>query len=69
VNEEALARQYLERKRTRQPKDEKESARVMRQLVRAGFSLGTVYRILKQWDVAEDVLSGLEQMDDSTDEP
>ncbi len=64
VNEEALARQYLERKRTRQPKDEKESARVMRQLVRAGFSLGTVYKILKQWDVPEDLLSGLDQMDE-----
>ena len=64
VNEEALARQYLERKRTRQPKDEKESARVMRQLVRAGFSLGTVYKILKQWDVPEDVLGGLDQMEE-----
>jgi regulatory protein len=64
VNEEALARQYLERKRTRQPKDEKESARVMRQLVRAGFSLGTVYKILKQWDVPEEVLSGLDQMEE-----
>ncbi len=56
VNEEALARQYLERKRTRKPTNEKESVRVMRQLVRGGFSLGVAYRILKSWDVDESAI-------------
>jgi regulatory protein len=53
VNEEALARLYLDRKRTKKPANEKESVRVIRQLVRAGFSLGVAYRILKSWDVDE----------------
>jgi regulatory protein len=63
VNEEALARQYLERKRTRKPANDKEAARVMRQLVRGGFSLGVAYKILKQWDVGEETLSAIESID------
>ena len=35
-NEEALAREHLERKRIRKPENEKETARVMRRLVSAG---------------------------------
>ena len=60
INEEALARQYLDRKRTKKPADQKESVRVMRQLVRAGFSLGVVYKILKSWDVSEETLAAVE---------
>src|SRR5580700_5277791 len=37
VKEEALARQYLDRKRMKPPTDEKETARIVRRLVRAGF--------------------------------
>jgi regulatory protein len=48
VNEEALARRHLERKGVKQPTNEKEAARVMRMLVRAGFPLGVVYAILKR---------------------
>ncbi|HEX4310088.1 MAG TPA: regulatory protein RecX [Acidobacteriaceae bacterium] len=51
VNEEELARQHLERKRVKKPANEKETARVVRQLVRAGFSTGVIFRILKTWDV------------------
>jgi regulatory protein len=51
VNEEELARRHLERKRVRKPANDKEAARVMRMLMRAGFSTGTIYRILKKWDV------------------
>jgi regulatory protein len=65
TNEEALGRQYLERKRLRKPQDEKETARVMRRLVAAGFSMTVIYRILRQWDVPEEALSAL---DDLTDE-
>jgi SOS response regulatory protein OraA/RecX len=53
TNEEALAREHLERKRIRKPENEKETARVMRRLVAAGFSTGTIYKILRQWDVPE----------------
>jgi regulatory protein len=60
VNEEALARQHLERKRVKQPTNEKEAARVARMLLRAGFGSGTIFRILKKWNVDEETLQGLE---------
>lgn len=60
VNEEELARQFLERKRARKPQNEKEAARVMRMLVRAGFSMGAIFRILKRWDIDDETLSALE---------
>jgi regulatory protein len=63
-NEEALARQHLERKRIAKPANEKEAARVMRRLVAAGFSTTTIYKILRQWDVPEDTLAALDQLDD-----
>jgi len=63
VNDEELARKHLERKRVRKPTNEKEAARVMRMLVRAGFSMGVIFRILKKWEVDEDALAGLEFMD------
>jgi regulatory protein len=59
VNEEELARQHLERKRVKKPTNEKEAARVMRLLVRAGFSSGVIFRILKTWDV--EVVEELEE--------
>lgn len=66
VNEEALARRHLERKGVKQPTNQKEAARVMRMLIRAGFSTGTVYSILKQWNIPEDTLARLES---ATDDP
>jgi regulatory protein len=62
ANEEVLARQHLERKGIRKPTNEKESARVVRRLVAAGFSTGVIYKILRQWDVPEEELAGLESM-------
>ena len=59
VNEEKLARQFLERKRLKKPQNQRESARVFRMLVRAGFSMGTIFKILKRWDVDEEVLTAL----------
>ena len=63
TNEEALARAHLERKRIRKPENEKETARVIRRLVTAGFSTGVIYKILRQWDVPEEALSALESID------
>ncbi len=60
VSEEKLARQFLERKRLRKPENERESARVFRMLVRAGFSTATIFKILKRWNIDEEVLSALE---------
>lgn len=66
VNEEALARRHLERKGVKQPTNDKQAARVTRMLIRAGFSTGTVYAILKRWNIPEDALASLES---ATDDP
>jgi len=68
TNEEALARAYLERKRLRKPENEKESARIMRRLVTAGFSTGVIYKILRNWDVPDEQLSALDNLDDEPHE-
>jgi regulatory protein len=68
TDEEALARQHLERKRMRNPTNEKETARVMRRLVSAGFSTGVIYKVLRQWDVPEDALVALDNLDNLGDE-
>ena len=60
VNEEQLARQFLERKRLRKPQNERESARIFRALVRAGFPTGVIFKILKRWNIDEEMLSSLE---------
>jgi regulatory protein len=73
VDEEKLAREYLRRKRIQQPtkalrsdaaamkRSQKETARVFRTLVRAGFRTATIVRILKKWDVGDEVLNALEE--------
>jgi len=60
VNEEKQAREYLRRKRLKKPKDQKQTARIFRQLVRAGFASKTIFTILKKWDVDEETLTALE---------
>jgi regulatory protein len=60
INEEKQAREYLQRKRLRKPRDQKETARVFRQLARGGFSTKTIFTILKKWDVEEEILDRLE---------
>jgi regulatory protein len=60
VSDERLAREYLKRKRLVKPKDRKQSARIFRQLMRAGFAAKTIFVILKKWDVDDDTLSALE---------
>lgn len=64
TDEEALAREHLERKRVAKPTNEKESARVIRRLVAAGFSTGVIYKILRQWKVPDESLSALDNLDD-----
>jgi len=62
TDEEALAREHLERKRLRKPENEKETARIMRRLVAAGFSTGVIYKVLRQWDVPDEALAVLENL-------
>jgi regulatory protein len=64
TDEEKLARQYLDRKRIRKPASEKETARVMRRLVGAGFATGVIYKILRAWDVADESLAELDGLPD-----
>jgi regulatory protein len=68
TNEEALAREHLERKRIHKPENEKETARVMRRLVAAGFSTSVIYKILRQWDVPDETLVALDNLADEPHE-
>ncbi len=61
VNDEKQARDYLRRKRLQKPKDQKQAARIFRQLMRAGFAAKTIFAILKKWDVDDEMLSALEE--------
>jgi regulatory protein len=61
VNEEKQARAYLRKKRLEKPRDQKQVARVFRQLARAGFRTKTIFTILKKWDVDEEMLTSLEE--------
>ena len=60
VDEEKQAREYLRRKRLQKPKDKKQAARVFRQLIRAGFGSKTIFKILRNWDVDEEMLEEFE---------
>jgi regulatory protein len=64
TDEEALARQHIERKRLKKPENEKETARILRRLIAAGFSTRVIYKILRQWDVPEETLSALDSLDE-----
>jgi regulatory protein len=63
TDEEKLAREHLERKRIRKPANDKDTARVIRRLVAAGFSTETIYKVLRRWDVPEEELAALESLD------
>ena len=60
VDEEKQAREYLRRKRLKKPQDKKQAARVFRQLMRVGFGPKTIFKILKKWDVDDEVLKALD---------
>ena len=72
VDEEKLAREFLEKKRVKRPveakrgdmeslkRSRKEAARVFRLLARAGFRTGTIIKVLKKWDVDEGMLSEMD---------
>jgi regulatory protein len=49
VDEVALAKEYVARKRMKKPEGEKEVARSMRRLVGAGFSTQTIWKVLRGW--------------------
>jgi regulatory protein len=60
VSEEKQAREYLRKKHLVKPKDQKQAARIFRQLARGGFGPKTIFSILKKWDVDDETLTELE---------
>jgi regulatory protein len=66
VKEEDLARAYLRRKRLEKPKDQKQTARIFRNLMRAGFGSKTIFAILKKWNVDDETIDSLEKESQST---
>ena len=60
VDEEKQAREYLRRKRLKKPDNKKDTAKIFRQLMRAGFGAKTIFKILRKWDVDEEMLGVLE---------
>src|ERR1700677_2721477 len=64
VDEVALARQYIARKRIKQPSGaeaQKETVRVMNRLMRAGFSSNAIFKVLKAWNLPEEAVVGMEE--------
>src|ERR1700729_2980951 len=63
VDEVVLARQYVARKRIKQPIGEnakKETVRAMNRLLRAGFSSRAIYKVLREWELPAEALEGME---------
>jgi len=60
IDDEKQAREYLRRKRLVKPRDQKQAARIFRQLMRAGFASKSIFKILRKWDVDEEMLGTLE---------
>jgi regulatory protein len=61
VDEQKLARQFAERKRLKQPTDQKHAARIFRMMARAGFSSRIIVQLLRGWHVEDETISALEQ--------
>jgi regulatory protein len=64
VDEVALARQYIARKRMKQPSGasaQKETVRAMNRLLRAGFSSRAIYKVLREWKLPEEVAEEMEE--------
>ena len=61
VNEEELARAWLKRKRLKKPATDKDAARIFRGLMRAGFGVGVAIKVLKNWNVDDELLTALQE--------
>jgi regulatory protein len=69
TDEVALARAHLDRKRLKKPENDKDTARIMRRLVAAGFSTTAIRAVLRQWEVPDEKLSALDNLDLTDGEP
>jgi len=60
VSDEKQARDFMRRKHLEKPENQKQAARIFRQLTRAGFASKTIFKILKNWVVDDETLTALE---------
>ena len=70
VDEVVLARQYIARKRMKQPSGanaQKETVRTMNRLLRAGFSSNAIFKVLRAWNLPEEALVGVSEGGDDSD--
>jgi regulatory protein len=65
VDEPTLARAFLKRKRLKKPENNRDTARIFRALLRAGFGPGTAIKVLKGWKVDDEVLTALQEEPDA----
>lgn len=61
VDELRQARAFLKCKRLSKPTTHQEAARIFRTLMRAGFGVSASIRILKNWEVDDEVLTALQE--------
>lgn len=57
IDEVALARDYIARKRLKRPEGDREekqkqTAKIMRRLLTAGFTSKTIWKVLREWDAS-----------------
>jgi len=67
IDEEQLARQFLARKRIKQPEGsdaKKQTARILRLMIRGGYSSTVIYKILRNWNVPEEDLAAIESYEE-----
>ncbi len=64
VDEIVLARQYIARKRMKQPSGpdaQKQAVRMMGRLMRAGFSSTAIFKVLRDWHLPDEATLGIEE--------
>lgn len=64
TDELTQARAFLKRKRLSKPATNQEVARIFRTLMRAGFGVSASIRVLKNWEVDDEVLTALQEESD-----
>jgi regulatory protein len=67
VKELDLVREHLRKKRLKAPTNEKESARIVRRLAGAGFSMGTIFAAMKELKASDEVLAEVESIEELED--
>ena len=65
VDELELARAFLRRKRIKKPATNRDAAKIFRTLLRAGYATRVAITLLKKWDVDDEVLTALQEEENS----